>query len=363
MIARPAWAEIDSTAFAANLAVLRDLLPPGRAIWQVCKGDGYGLGTLRAAAMGAACGIDRFCAGTPDEALALRAAQPGAQVLLFPSASPGDLPALARAGVIVSLHNRASLAAILRHAPKARCWLKIDTGLHRYGLDAESWPEALSALRAGALPGLEGVYTHFSQSGGTTAAGAALSLFDRCLAEARAATRRTLPAMVAASPLLLARPDLPYEAVDPGRALYGMLQPAAGPALRPVVRAIRTVLLDSHSLPQGATVGYGGPVDRPPTRTGAFPVGHFDGLPARPPFGRVLIRGRAAPVLGRTLLASMVDLSDIPDARDGDPVTLVGQDGDRALTMQDLADDLALSVTDLHFGLVRALPKRPATDP
>jgi len=357
MIARPNHVELDPDALRHNLALLRGMLPGDPVIWQVCKGDGYGLGTARAARMGAACGLGHFCVGTPDEALALRAALPDAQILMFPSALPADLPALAAAGILVSVHNRASLEAILMDAPEARFWLKLDCGLHRYGFTEPDLAPVLSALDTGHLRGIAGVYTHFSQSSARGATEAALAAFDRQVTSIRAACRRAIPGMFAASPLLLARPDLRHEQVDPGRALYGMMQPPGSAAFRPVVRAIRSVLLDSRAVRQAGTLGYGAAAGPAPSRVGTIPIGHFDGLPARPPFGQVLIRGQAAPVVARTLLASMVDLSDIAEARDGDPVTLVGLDGGTEITMQDLADALGLSVTDLHFGLVRALRK------
>lgn len=52
MIARPNHVELDPEALSHNLAVLRALLPGDPVIWQACKGDGYGLGTVRAAQMG-----------------------------------------------------------------------------------------------------------------------------------------------------------------------------------------------------------------------------------------------------------------------------------------------------------------------
>lgn len=356
-LTRPNTVELDPEAFAGNLAAIRTILPPGTGIWQVCKGDGYGLGTVRAASLGAACGLDRFCAGTPEEALALRAAFPAAQVLLFPSAMAGDLPALAARGITLTIHNEDSLAAVVKDAPTARCWIKIDTGLHRFGFGAGNWGAAVAALRQGLLPGLEGIYTHFSQSSDPAHTSAALAFYDTRLAEARGATGRRLASMVAASPLLLARPGLPYDSVDPGRALYGIVQPPEGPTLRPVVRAIRSHLIDSRDLAAGEVIGYGGPGAGMATRVGAFPIGHFDGLPSGPPLGSVLIRGVRASVLARTLLASIVDLSDIPSARDGDEVTLIGRNGEVCRDLPGLAEDLGTSATLLHFGLIRTLPK------
>lgn len=360
---RPNTVAIDSGAFAHNLALVRGLLPSGAEIWQVCKGDGYGLGVLRAAALGVEAGLRDFCVGTPEEALALRAAHPGARILLFPSAQPDDLPGLARSGITLTVHNTASLKAVLERAPAADFLFKVDTGLHRFGFDEAGWPAALRAYRSSGHGGLRGVYTHSSQARSAAGDIGPLALYDRFLAAARACLGAPVPAMAAASPMLLTLPPLPYERADPGRALYGMLPPeaAGGHVLRPVVSAITSRLLDSRRVSPGeaATVGYGGGVQRPVGRVGVMPIGHFDGLAAGGPLGSVLIRGREAPVLARTLLASIIDLTPVPDAEDGDEIVLVGRSGVLERDIFAFAASLATSVTQVHFGLIRNLGKIP----
>jgi len=354
---RPNRVTLDPGALAHNLALLRGLLPPGARIWQVCKGDGYGLGTVRAAGLGHAQGLRHFCAGTPDEALDLRAAFPDSEILLFPGADPADLADLARQGITVTLHSPASLRAVLDGAPGARFQVKLDTGLHRYGFDAETWPAALDALKG--RPGLSGLYTHLgqAQSGATDAAAA---LFQRLRVQAQAVLGWAPPAMLAASPTLLARPDLALDAVDPGRALYGMVPPseAGGLRLRPVVASVTSRLIDSRDLAPGAgaTLGYGGSAGDV-ARIGTFPMGSFDGLPGDGPLGEVLIRGVPVPVLARTLLATMVDLTRLPAAEVGDSVVLVGEAGAARRDLFDLATSLGSTPTRLHFSLIRALPK------
>lgn len=358
-LSRPNSVEIDAKAFADNLTSLRSALRPGTEIWQVCKGDGYGMGTVRAAKLGAACSINRFCAGTPDEALALRDAFPKARILLFPSAAAEDLPALAAQGITLTIHNGASLDELAAKAPQATCWLKLDTGLHRFGFDSHTWSDVLAKLRHGALPGLEGVYTHFGQTSDPDRMAASLAFYDTCLAAAREATGRRLFSMVAASPTLLMHPALPYDFVDPGRALYGMLPPdqCCGIQLCPVVRSIRSRLLDSRALDPGGSVGYGAAGRGSVKRVGVFPIGHFDGLSAQGPLGTVLIRGTEVPVLARTLLSSIVDLTSVPDAQDGNEITLVGHSLGVERDIHAFADCMNSSATLVHFGLVHALPK------
>lgn len=355
---RPNRVVLDPGAFAHNLGIVRGLLPTGATIWQVVKGDGYGLGVLRAARLGWQAGLRHFCAGTPGEALALRAEWPGARVLLFPSAATEALPDLAARGVTVTAHDAASLDTLLRRAPGAGFWVKVDTGLHRYGFGPDGWDAALEALRASGAVGLQGIYTHFSQARVAAGTAGPLDLFDRFLTRAQAVLGRSLPAMAAASPAVLNGPPLPYAMADPGRALYGMLPPdqAGGHVLRPVVAAITSRLLDCRRIAPGESLGYDGAAGKA-GRIGTFPIGHFDGLPAAGPLGSVLIRGQVAPVVGRTLMASLVDLSAIPEARSGDEVVLAGPCGGAQRDLFRLAETLGTSATLLHFGLVRHLPK------
>lgn len=257
----------------------------------------------------------------------------------------------------MTLHSPASLRAVLDGAPGARFQVKLDSGLHSYGFDAETWPAALEMLRG--RPGLTGLYTHLGQAQ-SGAVDDALAQFQRMRGQARAVLGLAPPGMLAASHTMLARPDLALDAVDPGRALYGMVPPpeAGGLRLCPVVASVTSRLIDTRHLTPGtpATFGYGRRAEGV-TRVGTFPMGSFDGLPGDGPLGSVLIRGREAPVLARTLLATMVDLTHNPAACDGDTVVLAGEEGGRHRDLFDLAQSLGTTPTRLHFTPIRLLPK------
>ena len=71
-----------------------------------------------------------------------------------------------------------------------------------------------------------------------------------------------------------------------------------------------------------------------------IPVGYGDGYPrALSNKGYVLVHGKKAPIIGRVCMDQfMVDVSDIPEAMDGDIVTLAGKDGAAVLSVEELAD-------------------------
>jgi len=113
------------------------------------------------------------------------------------------------------------------------------------------------------------------------------------------------------------------------------------------------------SVPEGSPVGYG-LTYRPtrPTRVGVVPVGYADGYPrALSNRARVLVRGRSAPVIGRVAMnITLVDLTDAPDVREGDVVTLIGADGRERIAVEELAE---LAATINYEILARLSPRTP----
>src|SRR5690606_33816785 len=98
--------------------------------------------------------------------------------------------------------------------------------------------------------------------------------------------------------------------------------------------------LGIRELPAGARISYGHreTLSRP-TRLGIVPVGYGDGYP-RNMSGQaaVLIRGHRVPIVGNiTMDLSMVDVTDLPDAREGERVTLLGRQGREIIDVYQLA--------------------------
>lgn len=359
---RPNLVRLDANALAKNLTIVRGLVPDGTEIYQVCKGDGYGLGVVQAARLGVDAGLRTFCVGTPEEAMTLRAAMPDIAVMLFPGAQAEDFPALAAQGIVLTVHSDATLRKVLEEIPSAPFEIKVNTGLYRYGFDKTGWLEVLDRISLSKHGGLRGIYSHISQSQDGQSVSRAVADFQWFISTASERLGRPLPGMLAASPTVMKQPELPFGRIDPGRALYGMLSEdeAKGLRLHPIVRSVSSRLIDSHVLDEGsnATVGYGRYGQGEINRVGVIPIGHYDGLPLNGSLGTVLIRGREVPVVSRTLLASLLDLSNVPDAEVGDEVVLIGKSGTRERNIFEFSASLGLSVTALHFGLIRNLPKQ-----
>ena len=132
--------------------------------------------------------------------------------------------------------------------------------------------------------------------------------------------------------------------VRAGITLYG-LWPSPEVArdtvpLKPVME-IRSRIVFLKEIGAGTPVSYGGTfVAKRPVRVATVPVGYGDGYPrGLSGKGYVLVHGKKAPILGRVCMDQfMVDVTEIPEAAEGDAVTLAGRDGELQITLEELGE-------------------------
>lgn len=360
---RPSWAELDFSALHRNVAVARSLVGPDVRIYFVCKGDGFGFGAAAVAKAAERAGVDGFCAGSPDEVVSIRSTGTTLPVLLFASTTPDDLPTAARLGATVTVQSIADLEAVLRSSDTLEVFVEIDCGLGRYGLRPEQWPTVLQRLGAADHVKVRGLYSHLSTPDDPEVSRVQAGRFRQAAADASAAGHNDLILMLASSRAVLAYPEMHFDAVDPGRLIYGggldeHWMDIAG--LSPLLTAVKSRIIHVQEHPPGTLlgIGYGAPIAiERGMRTAVAPIGFWDGLNRIPPLGEVLIRGQRCPVLGRrTFQHSIIDVTGITDAVPGDEVVIVGQQGNDEISIYDLAQAIGVPVIELVPRLARCLP-------
>jgi alanine racemase len=143
---------------------------------------------------------------------------------------------------------------------------------------------------------------------------------------------------LANSAAVLGTPDAWCDAVRPGLALYGIGPAGAGAPLTPAM-TIETRVVSARRVPAGTPLGYGGRfVTARPTTVAVLPIGYHDGF-RRGFSGKVpvVLRGKAAPVVGAVSMdVTLVDATDCGAER-GDRVVCLGSDGGASVTVWDLA--------------------------
>jgi alanine racemase len=341
----------------------------GAATMAVVKAEGYGHGAAAVAGAALAAGATWLGVCTMTEALQLRAAGITAPVLSWLDLPSDDYTPGVAGGVDLSVSSMRQLAAVRSAAVAAgrpaRVHLKIDTGLSRNGVAESEWPALVEAAAAAEAEGtleVVAVWSHLASS--DTPRNPSLdrqaARFDAAYRLATAAGLRPIRHL-ANSAATMTRPDLHYDLVRPGIAVYG-LDPVGPPpssfGLRPAM-TFRTQVVLVKRVPAGEGVSYGHEwTTTRETTLALLPVGYADGVPRRlgsRPSGvggmQVLLARRRRPVVGRVCMDQLV--VDCGDARvaEGDEAVLFGP-GDRGEpTAQGWADALGT----IHYEIVTGL--------
>lgn len=326
-MSRPARARIDLAALRHNLDYARELASGSRVL-AVVKANGYGHGAV-AAARALAAQADALGVACAEEALELRDSGVVAPILLMEGVfSPDEVAVADRHRLAMVVHSCEQLDWILAAHPQRPldCWLKVDTGMHRVGLEPGELAAAYGALRDAPQVGALVLMTHFARAD-EPAHPFTSDQMDRF---ARATAGLLAPRSLANSAALIAWPTTRGDWVRPGIMLYGAsplgdAHQSAG-RLRPVMR-LESELIAVRNLAPGDAVGYGGRFVCPtPMRVGVVAMGYADGYPRHAPDGTpVAVRGRPTRLVGRVSMDMLtVDLTGMDDARPGDPVELWG---------------------------------------
>ncbi|MDT5337118.1 MAG: alanine racemase [Mycobacterium sp.] len=346
-----AKAVVDLGAIDHNVRVLRELA--GSAdVMAVVKADGYGHGATRVGQAAIAAGASELGVATLDEALALRRDGVTAPVLCWLHTPGTDFaPALAadvQLGVSSTRQLAEVLDAVTRTGTPATITVKVDTGLNRNGAGAGEFSELLVALRRAASDDairLRGIMSHLACGDDPTSPvnDQQAQRFSEMRAQAREAGVEFEVAHLCNSPAAMTRPDLAYDMVRPGIAVYGQTPiPANGDmGLRPAMTLKCPVAL-TRSIKAGDGVSYGHTwVAKADTTVALIPLGYADGV-FRGLSNRiaVLINGRRRPNVGRICMDQfVVDLGPGPvDVSEGDDAILFGPGDGGEMTALDWAE-------------------------
>jgi len=301
----------------------------------VVKADAYGHGAVPAARAFREAGAWGLGVSSVAEGMELRRSTVAGPIVVLGGLFAGDERDVVAHELAVAVwdpERARSLADAARAAGrKVPVHVKVDTGMTRLGLDAGAVREFGELIRT--LGGLEvaGVFSHFASADAvdTAEARAQTARFERAVAALAVAGIRPPLVHLANSAAVLSAPAAHFTLVRPGIMLYGYAPAPHLAARAAVVRAmrLRTAIAQTRRVAAGTPVSYAGTfVTTRPSTIATLPVGYADGY-HRLASNRasVVVRGRRAPVAGRVCMDhTMIDVTDVPDARPGDPVVLFG---------------------------------------
>lgn len=394
---RPNWAEISRSALRHNVRVFRRHLAaaaPGRPplICGVVKANAYGHGLIEVAQTLAAAGIPWLAVTSAEEGAALRAAGLTGRILVLGAFGRADAALIVRQRLTPTLWELGQLALLrqARHAlPRGArlqplpVHVKVDTGMGRLGVPAREAGGFLAAVRQEPSVVLEAVYSHFSSAEDHLRTSLEqLRVMRLVLQECDRLRPRPSPARkerardpesggffwhMANSAAAWRLPASYGGMVRLGLGLYGYSPSAeAAKALRPVL-SWKSRIIALRELPRGHHVGYGGAfITRRRSRIAVLATGYADGYPrclglaqpGKPAAAHVLVHGERVALAGRISMdLTSLDVTDIPGARVGDPAVLIGHQGGRHITADDLANWAGTIPYEILCGVNSRVPR------
>ena len=347
------WAEVDLDAIWENMVHMKENIAENTKILAVIKTDGYGHGGVPIAKM-----LEQldfmfgYAAATYEEAHVLREAGVKKPILILGYTFPYCYEELIREEIRPAVYRRDTVeelaAAAAKVGQKAKVHIKVDTGMGRIGITPdEEGLEFVRFLIEHPELEVEGIFTHFAKSDETdkTSANHQLEFFQNFIDKIQTELGITIPVKHCSnSAAILEMPQANMDMVRAGITTYGLYP--SEEVSKDIVPLRAAMSLYSHivyckTIHAGQSVSYGGLFTaQKDTRVATIPVGYGDGYPrSLSGKGYVLIHGKKAPILGRVCMDQfMVDISEIPEAMEGDKVTLLGMDGTERITAEELGE-------------------------
>ncbi len=368
-----AWAEISLDALCHNMTVIRQHLAPSTELCAVVKADAYGHGEEFICRRLYEADVRFFAVSSFEEAVRVRKWAPEAEILILGYTSPECAPMLAEQNIlqaVVSPEYAEALSRCTAGGLPVRCHIKLDTGMGRIGVCTEHPDEALQQIRQIlGQPGLcvEGIFTHFAVADEedpdnvryTDAQESAIFDIAEALRQSGTALRHVHCMNSAA---ICYRNQPKSTLARAGIILYGLCPNAALPmplSLQPVL-SLRSRISHIKTVAPGTCISYGRTYRaQREQKIATVTIGYADGysrlLSGK---GEVLVQGVRCPIVGRICMDQlMIDIGEVPDARIGTKVTLIGADGGDCITADEVAGIYGTIGYEVVCGISKRVPR------
>lgn len=347
------YVQIDLDAILYNMQQMKNNISPDTKIMGIIKADGYGHGAVM---IGKELEwldyVFGYGVASAEEAVILREAGLKKPILILGYTFPYCYEELINREIRPAVFRYDMLeelaACAARLGKKAIIHIKVDTGMSRIGIlpDDTGLEFVKKALSYDNIE-IEGAFTHFARADekDKTSVKMQIDRISQFFKRIETELGYKIPVKHCSNSAgIIELKEANMDMVRAGISLYGLWP---SDEVRKDIISLKPVLsLKSHvvyikQVEEGVPVSYGGTyVTKKATRIATIPIGYGDGYPrGLSNKGYVLIHGKKAPILGRVCMDQfMVNIDDIPQTKEGDEVTLIGQDGQAQITMEELGD-------------------------
>lgn len=347
---RATRAEISLENIRHNIDVMKRGLKPGTKYLAVIKANAYGHGIVEVGRYIEENALaDHFAVAIAEEGLRLREAGIALPILILGPTFPECMDAIIERELTATVFTCDILKQLQEHAAKLRktahFHFKIDTGMGRIGFrDTAEFTKALALVKESPNLSFDGMFTHFavSEREDKSFTFEQAARFDEFYALAKQQGFSPL-AHVCNSAATLEVPELAHDMVRGGISMYGYN--SAGHAidqfdLKPAL-TFKTCISHIKEIEPGESVSYGRRfIATEKTRIATLPVGYGDGyMRIMSTKAQALVSGKRVPQVGSICMDQcMIDVTNVPNAKVGDEVVLIGRQGSEEITADEVAN-------------------------
>ncbi|WP_276132266.1 bifunctional UDP-N-acetylmuramoyl-tripeptide:D-alanyl-D-alanine ligase/alanine racemase [Polluticoccus soli] len=322
---------INLSSLTHNLNVFRSKLKPGVKTMAMVKAFSYGSGSYEIANLLQYSGVDYLSVAYTDEGVSLRKAGITMPIMVMsPDATSFDrMIAWKLEPEIFSTQSLRAFTAMAQtlQVQGYPVHIKLDTGMHRLGFMAHDIEPLVKELELNPYVKVASIFSHLAASEDPAedafTAGQAAA-FDQMSKQITDHLPYKPMLHLCNSSGIVRHPALHYDMVRLGLGLYGVESSKTMQKQLRQVSTLKTIIAQIKDIPVGDTVGYGRKaVATSEMRTATISIGYADGYPRSLGNSKahVLIHGKPAKVIGVVCMdMCMVDITHIPEAREGDEV-------------------------------------------
>lgn len=357
---RDAWVEVNLDCIEHNILEFKKYLKKGAKLFAVVKADAYGHGAVMIAPVLLASGVDFLGVSSIDEGLQLRENDIDAPILVLGAVPVWSFDRAAQNNISVSVfsdeHIEACRQTYEKLKIKTKVHVKIDTGMNRIGVRPDKAVEFIKKIQACDFIELEGIFTHFATA---ETESYALEQYKKFRHVVDNVDTSGLIVHCCNTAAVVCYGNFEYTGARVGIGIYG-LQPdfpkgTKQPDLKPAM-SLKGRITNIHTAQKDEGVSYSHTFETTkPTKIATIPIGYADGvsrLLSNKIYG--IINGKKIKQIGNiTMDQMMFDITDC-DAQEGDVITLLGQDGNECIKIDEWANILGT----IHYELTCALRVR-----
>ncbi|OWK27065.1 MAG: alanine racemase [Parcubacteria group bacterium GW2011_GWA2_38_13b] len=345
------WLEINKENIVHNIKSIKSLLEKDVCFIAIVKANAYGYGIVEVSKIVEKNGADMLGVFSLEEAEILRKNKITKPILILGYVFANDLPKAIKLNCHLTVYDFETVKALgAACSDKVKIHIKMETGLNRLGIALKDLPRFLKSVKTYKNIEIIGIFSHFADSDNEKSVKSQLEKFKLAIKICNNNGLYPQIKHIASTASALTIQESRFNTVRIGLGIYGLWPSSKAKItaeklgvkieLRSAMLWKTRIIQLKHSEKENC-IGYGcAEITKRKTKIAILPVGYWDGYDRRlSKIGEVLIHGKRCKILGRVCMnMTMVDVTDIPNARIGDEAVLLGKQDREEITVEEIAE-------------------------